>query len=222
MSGRVWTDALVTRLASLAAQGLSASEIGDSLGQTKNAVVGAANRAGIPLAGMFIPGGPKPAVLQNLAAQVRALRDAGVAHREIARRLRVGTSTVTRIVDRFCMPNLTSPIQKRDGKNNAAPLRPGAATAAPLASATPIAQSTAAPVAAASTAVSPGSTTPDIGFGTRGCQYIHDTGPWLRRTPEFCGASRKDGSPYCAAHHRLCYTRWPTQLNAADGRRRVG
>lgn len=35
-------------------------------------------------------------------------------------------------------------------------------------------------------------------FGSGGCAYVVDDG-------EQCGAPRRRGSPYCPAHHTICY-----------------
>jgi len=46
-----WTDEIVTEIRHLAAQGLSASNIGNELGITRNAVIGKMRRLKIPLLG---------------------------------------------------------------------------------------------------------------------------------------------------------------------------
>jgi len=58
--------------------------------------------------------------------------------------------------------------------------------------------------------------------GPRGCHFIEDDGPWMRRSPAWCGAPVQLGQTYCERHRRICYTTVPRRYHPRFGGSRSG
>lgn len=106
-----WTPYAVNYLEALVDSGMSAREIGDCLGVTRNAVIGKCNREGFRLRGAVF--GPN----KNLAGIVRDLKGDVLLQREIAVKHGVCVSTVTHINTGRVSPKIT-------GASFEKPLRP--------------------------------------------------------------------------------------------------
>lgn len=85
MTKKIWTEADDQKLRRLAAENMSAREIGEVLGLTRNAVIGRMHRAGIKLSGERKPT-PAPAAPRLKRAVPKVARPAAATPRERARR----------------------------------------------------------------------------------------------------------------------------------------
>jgi GcrA cell cycle regulator len=75
----IWTSDIVEQLRALAAQGLSARQIGDAVGASRNAVIGKMHRMGIPFANLppkNLARASKPKAQTNGGAVIAAIKAA--------------------------------------------------------------------------------------------------------------------------------------------------
>jgi len=192
-----WSPEMMERLRELSETNLSTSTIADILGTTKNAVCGKRRRLKLPLREQPVSTGRRGTGWDTPKRVAKAikLRREGFTLEEILARLGTKKANGSAAYPGPPLPSITglSKYLSRQGVRSPvkcfawvpkAPIPPR-----PL----PAIEASAAPPEASR--VYPG----------KGCRWIHDEGPWLRREPLWCGKPVAKGV-YCSEHWQQSHT----------------